>query len=209
MSNGLVKRQSLVPVGEEWQVAKEIALVAMTIPAYASKFKNKEQALATILTGREMGVGPMASLALIDFIEGAPRPRTKFLLGRCYTNLPGFGFEITETTGEVCKAKMRRNADSAWVEGVLTIQDAAKITVGSQGKMLVNGAAWRNYPAHMLRWRVIQGLIDIVAPDMCYGEIASEVAQDFNGEGGIEPTPNRVIEQDEVIDATEFKEVVE
>lgn len=213
MSEALVRRQqSLVPVGEEWKIANEIALVAMAIPAYASKFKSKEQALATILTGREMGVGPMAALALIDFIEGAPRPRVKFLLGRCYANLPGFACELLESTNEVCRAKMRRSAGSGWVEGKMTIQDAAKITVGNSGKVLSQGTAWRNYPRIMLQWRVVGGLIDLVAPDMCYGEIAGEIAQDFNGEGGIAPTPERVItlaDESNIIDATEFKEVIE
>lgn len=77
---------------------------------------------AAILSGREMGLGPMTSLANIDVIRG--KPTQKPLLMRAMILSQGHSWEDIETTDFRAVVRGRRKSESGWTTVTFTAAQA-------------------------------------------------------------------------------------
>ncbi len=107
--------------------------------------RTAPQAVALILTGREMGLGPMASIRSIAIVDGKPVVAADLQLG-LFKRAGGHAtFEQLDERGAVLRLK-HPNGDEHTER--FSLADAEK--AGLAGK-----DNWRKYPKAMLRSRVI------------------------------------------------------
>lgn len=117
---------------------------------------NPPAILACILSGRELGLGPMESLQKIDVIDGRPAPSAELLVAMVFK--AGHRIFPTELTETSATAKGIRS-DGAEYEFTFTWADAQR--AGLTGK-----SNWKNYPGPMLYWRAASQLCRILFPDV-------------------------------------------
>lgn len=91
---------------------------------------NAPAVAAAILTGREMGVPPMTSLANIHVVKG--KPGQSALLMRGLVQAAGHEIRDVEATDARCVIEGRRRGEDAWTRVVYTADQArtAKIDLG-------------------------------------------------------------------------------
>lgn len=115
---------------------------------------------ACILTGREIGVGPMESLQKIHIIEG--RPSLSAELMRSLVFKAGHQLRVVESTPSKCVVAGRRRGDEEWTQVSWSIEDARK--AGVDGK-----AVWKKHPRQMLSARATSELCRLIFPDALGG----------------------------------------
>lgn len=121
---------------------------------------NAPAVTAAILTGRELGWGPMTSLRSLDVIEGSVQMKAKAVLARILR--AGHRVEWLESTDRACEVRIERG-DGLSSAGVRwTMADA-------QRAELAGKAVWRRYPRHMLRARALSECAELVCPDVVLG----------------------------------------
>ena len=134
-----------------------------------------EAVLAAILTGHELGVGPMVALANIDIIEGRPAIRSHLM--RALLMRDGHDLWPEESTATRCVMVGRRNNGAQPVKVTWTMDDAKR--AGLDGK-----PNWKRYPRQMLVARATSELARLVAPDTLGGLYTVEELEDSNGDTG-------------------------
>lgn len=107
--------------------------------------KQPSDVLIVLLTGRELGLSPMASLRLVAVIDGKPVIESEAYVAIVRSKPDCERFECVETTGQqatfVAKRKGHNEQRLTW-----TLKQAAQ--AGLLGK-----DNWKKYPETMLRWR--------------------------------------------------------
>lgn len=135
-----------------------------------SALRNKPEAiLACILTGRELGLGPMESLRTIDMIDGKPSPSSEWMVGKVLD--AGHVIVADEQTSESCTVtgiRFRDGAEQARMSFTFTWDMANRVT-DKRGKRLTEKSNWRNYPEAMLYWRATSQLCRQFFPDVLRG----------------------------------------
>jgi hypothetical protein len=115
---------------------------------------------ACILTGREVGIGPMEALAKIHVIDG--RPSMSAELMRSLVMRDGHEIRYPTLTDAKVVAEGRRAGSDDWTTITWTISDAQRIGVA-------NKDTWKKYPRQMLTARATSELCRIVFPDALGG----------------------------------------
>ena len=146
---------------------------------------------ACILTGRELGIGPMASLKSIHMVQGVPSLSAEYKRARAMA--AGHEIIIDETNATRCVARGRRLGSGAWV----TVQ--WNLDMARRAKILGKDV-WQQYPQRMLQARATSELCDLLFPDATLGLETTEVLEDGGAlaiaEGAvIETTETPAIEQ--------------
>jgi hypothetical protein len=115
---------------------------------------------ACILTGREVGIGPMQSLSKIHVIDGKPAMSSELMRSL----VMAAGHEITYPTlsDEKVIVKGRRANSDQWTEVTWTIKDAQRIGVAGRD-------TWKKYPRQMLSARATSELCRLLFPDALGG----------------------------------------
>lgn len=123
-----------------------------------------EQALAIIMTGRELGIGPMHALRSIAVIKGKPTISSELMLalfkragGRAtwkHSDEQQAELEFVHPNGDTHRERF-------------TTQDA-------QRAGLLDKAMWQRYPKAMLRARALAAGLRAVAPDVIAGTYTAE-----------------------------------
>lgn len=131
---------------------------------------NPAAVAAAVLTGREMGLGPMASLRGIDVIEGKPALTAQMLAARILA--AGHAIEWRSVSDKQVTVRITRGDGLTEAEATWTIADAQR--AGLAGKKV-----WQQYPRHMLRARALSEAASMACPDVALGlEVDSDpVAQ--------------------------------
>lgn len=124
---------------------------------------------AAILLGREMGLGPMASLRGIDVIEGKPALTAQMLAARILA--AGHSIEWPESTDTRCTVRITRADGLSAAEVTWTRADAERAGLWGKG-------AWRGYPRHMLRHRALSEAAGMACPDVALGLDVGESGPD-------------------------------
>ncbi len=132
------------------------------LAARMTKNLSEPAIIAIMLKAEELGVPPMQALSQIHVINGVPSCSAQLMLSLAYQKLPGFEFELTKSTADVCDARMRRASDKPWVGITYTYAQAQ--SAGLTGK-----DNWKKHPDDMLRNRVVSKLLKMVAPDTFAG----------------------------------------
>lgn len=184
--------QRLVPQSEgELNAQLKFANSLLVTGFLPTTIKTPQQALAIIVTGQELGIGPMEALRSINIIQGKPTMSAQLMLGLAYQRVKGFKCNVTVSNDKECRATFGRSGQSDY-EQSFTIQDAAKM--GLTGK-----DNWNKQAATMLRWRCISAGLRVVAPDAIAGlytpeELNPDLKVDFEtGEVVHEEAKNTVV----------------
>jgi hypothetical protein len=115
---------------------------------------------ACILTGREVGIGPMEALAKIHVIDG--RPAMSAELMRSLVMRDGHEIAYPTLTDDKVTAKGKRAGSDTWTEVTWTIKDAQRIGVAGRD-------TWKKYPRQMLSARATSELCRLLFPDALGG----------------------------------------
>ena len=126
--------------------------------------------LACILTGRELGIGPMASLRFVQMVEGSASLSAEYK--RAAVLSAGHEFEIVEWTSTRCKVKGRRRGVRAWTEAAYSLDDARK------ANLMRPRGSWFTRPRRMLLARAGSDLCDAIFPDVTNGLPTYELMQE-------------------------------
>ena len=149
---------------------KRITATAMVPQAYRNK---PEEAAATIMFGKEIGLPPMTSLQFIANINGRP--------GVYGDALPGIAMNkgLIRHMREWTEGEPYHDDYTAWCEVFrpdgskalqhFSVADAKKANLwGKQGP-------WTQYPRRMLQWRARGWAIRDAAPNLLFGMTAEEL----------------------------------
>lgn len=110
------------------------------------------QATAKIVYGQELGIGPMASLRGIYFIEGNLSPSAITLAG-LIQNSGRYSYRILEWTAQVCRIAFFDRGASLGPPSEFTIAEAGRIL--QKGQPLTQKDNWKYYPKSMLWARAL------------------------------------------------------
>jgi len=128
--------------------------------------RNRPAAIAAaILSGREMGIGPMRALSHVHMIEG--RPSLSAEQKRAAALAAGHEIAYVESTTTRCTVRGRRNGSDQWSTVTWTADDAK--LAGLAGR-----ENWRKHPRRMLQARATGELVDLLFPDASAGLATTE-----------------------------------
>ncbi len=128
--------------------------------------KTPAQAVAIVMTGRELGIPPMQALRQVNVIQGKPTMAAELMLALAYQHIPGFKYEILETTSTKCVCKFTRPGHVSLTHK-FDIDDAKSMQLAGKDN-------WKKQPATMLRWRCISSGLRLIAPDAIAGVYTPE-----------------------------------
>lgn len=131
-----------------------------------SAIKTPEQAVAIILTGKELGIPTMQALRQINVIQGKPTMAAELMLAMAYQHIPGFKYAVVESTADHCTCRFERPGHDPLVH-TFSMADA-------KGMGLTGKDNWNKQPATMLRWRCISSGLRLVCPDAIAGVYTPE-----------------------------------
>jgi hypothetical protein len=151
------------------KVAKLADMIADTefVP---KALRNKPAAItACMLTGREIGIGPMLSMKVIHMVNGTPSLAAEYKRARALDR----GHEIVydETSITRCVVRGRRRNEDSWVTVTWTIEDAKRAKLAGKD-------VWQQNPRRMLEARATGELCDLKFPDCSWGLATTEALQD-------------------------------
>jgi hypothetical protein len=115
---------------------------------------------ACILSGRELGVGPMEALQKIHVVDGKPTLSAELM--RSLVLRAGHVIEFRTLTDSKVVIAGRRAGSESWTEVTWTTADAARIGVGGKD-------VWKKYPRQMLAARATSELCRLIFPDALAG----------------------------------------
>lgn len=142
---------------------------------FARGARSKEQAVALILMGRELGIPAMTALSTIYVIDGRPAASVHLIGGQLARG--GVRWELKAHTDTECVIEFRR---SGWepMQTRFTMQDAQR--AGVAGKDV-----WKRYPRAMLYARAFTEGARMIGPDLLCGVqyTPEEVGAPVNADG--------------------------
>lgn len=162
------------PVAElsEWgDLAKKTGVIPPTT--------SREQAMAIVQTGRELGLQPFQSLRSMNFINGRLTMSVQLQLALAKQG----GVETPEgwlvEAPDSCTVTLKREKNV--VTCTYTMEDAKKAGLTRAG------GNYEKYGRQMLRWRAIGDALRLIAPDLVMGLLSPEEA------ATIDPLPSAPI----------------
>lgn len=176
----VVNRPQLTP--SVWEMIERVA------PAmHQARFfgvSSKEQAMAIMLKGYEMGLSLTASFEFIQVVEGKPALSPRGALAMIHSSPVCAGVKIEDLVNDKgeptgCRVWMKRTNGLEYTV-TWTMADAR------QAGVVKTGSGWDHYPANMLRWRAIGFCADVVFPDVIGGmKRADEYGADLTPDGDV------------------------
>lgn len=110
---------------------------------------------ASILTGIELGMGPMEAMRSLDIVEGKPTMKAEVMLARALR--AGIFVEWERSDDKTATIRLERGR--AKHKHSFTIEEAARAGLAGKGN-------WSKYPAAMLRARCVSAALRAFAPDV-------------------------------------------
>lgn len=167
-----------LPTAREWQATIAVAQQIAATPFVPESYRGQPEAVvAAILTGREMGIGPMQAIRQIHMIDGRPAFAADLMLAKMRAG--GIVIVDSEITDDRAWIHARRSDTGEEAEVEWTYADAEKIT--RKNKRLVDGDNWRNYRQDMLWARCVGRLARRLGSDLLGGLVyAAEEVRDFD-----------------------------
>jgi hypothetical protein len=199
--NTAIQAQSLTPFEPaNIEQAMSLATTLSKSGLIPDSLKNKPaDVLVVLMTGRELGIGPMQSLRGISVIKGKPVLSADLMLAQCLRHRDVCEwFRLVESTTAVARYQTKR-AGSEPVDMAWTMDDAKR--AGLDG-----GQNWRNHPAAMLRARCSAALARAVYPDLVGGIYEEGEGEEIAGKA--KPTPVVALAPPVETDVTPPAEVV-
>ncbi len=154
---------ALVPLEQAPFTWKTLTAIANTEFVPKGLRGRPEAMLAAVLTGRELGIGPMASLRGIDMIDGSPS-----LSGELQVALirsAGHRIRPIEVTHDAVTVRGERVEDGHVVE---KLDYTFTMDMAKQAN-LMNKGNWKSYPEIMLTWRAVTYIARVLFADIVGG----------------------------------------
>lgn len=185
MGDALVRTIGIAP--ESWSEATAMANTLAQARDFVPRALagNKHAVLAAILTGAELGIGPMQALRSIHVIEGKPTLSADLMLALAIR--AGVRPQWVASTPTLAHLRLVREGFEPH-EHRFTIDEAR--AAGLLGK-----DNWRKYPAAMLRARCLSAALRAYCPDVLgagiyvEGEVEERHAETSREEPRSEPEP--------------------
>lgn len=159
---------------DDWMIIREQAATLVQTGFLPAAIKTPEQAVAIIMTGRELGIPTMAALRSIDVIQGKPSvsPQLMLALIRRSGQLEDMKLE-TGADGATCTLKRKGNSPYT-----VTFGPKEAKALGLDGK-----DNYKKQAATMYQWRAVAACARAVFPDVILGlytpeEMGAEVDSD-------------------------------
>lgn len=156
-----------------WIAAMRLAARIHSTPFVPKALQgDPHSVLACILTGEELGLGPMQSLRMVNVIEG--RPAASAELMRALVNRAGHRIDVVEATEDhVTLSGVRRDTGGrATVTWTMADAQRAKLT---------GNPAWSKYPRSMLLARATSELCRALFADVIGGLYTPEETAAIEG----------------------------
>ena len=191
MSDALVVRS----FAEGQELARNLKQ-SMLVP---EALRGKEaDILFIVLTGSEMGMGPMKSLQAFESIKGRVGMRPVYMLGMVRAHPSILSIDFEEDSPSATKAvllSVRKSNPNKVLRTEFTLEDA-KVAGLTSSEM------YRKWPARMLGWRCVAIHCREHHSDITGGHYTSEEVESF-GEKEVNPAPVATTPQNaaETIDA--------
>lgn len=134
--------------------------------------KKPADVLVTLMTGRELGLGPMQSLRGIYVIDGKGVASSDLIVGLVKRSAACRFFRLVESTDEIATYETHREGEPEPTKMSFTIDQAKKANLAGKNN-------WKTYPAAMLRARCSAALARAVYPDLAMGMYDTDEAEDF------------------------------
>lgn len=159
---------------EKWaREASAISGIANAIAgtSLAGAYRGKrDEIVAVVLAGHELGIKPMTSLKSIDVIQGQPALRAHAMRGIVLKQ--GHEVELVESDDNHCVMRGRRKGAEAW--------QTVEWTTARAGQMgLLNKDQWKKQPKTMLIARATGEICRLIAADALHG--MPYVAEELDG----------------------------
>lgn len=148
---------SIELAGQAWPIAQQIARTEFVPAALRGK---PEAVLACIMTGHELGIGAMQSLAKIHVIEGRPAMAAELM--RAVILRHGHEFWIEESSNTRVTVGAMRAGSTRETKITWTLDDAKR--AGLEGRQ-----NWRKFPRAMLLARATAELARAMFADVLAG----------------------------------------
>lgn len=161
MSTALTIREAL-------EFSHEIMSARQMLPDHVN---NPGQALAIIMAGQELGLGPMSAFREIILIKGKTTLTAKCLLG--LTHAAGIDSHWEESTAEIATLTLTRPGKRPQTFS-FSMADAKRAGLG--------GHNWNKYPHAMLMARCISKATRAVCPEVTMGAYVHGELTDGNAE---------------------------
>lgn len=159
---------------EKWaREASAISGIANAIAqtSLAGAYRGKrDEIVAVVLAGHELGIKPMTSLKSIDVIQGQPALRAHAMRGIVLKQ--GHEIELVESDDQHCVMRGRRKGADAWQTVVWDLGRARQM--GLLGK-----DQWKKQPKTMLIARATGEICRLIAADALHG--MPYVAEELDG----------------------------
>lgn len=183
MATDLARREEVTTLAE-WQMMKEQAGVLVKTGFLPQSIKTPEQAMAIMLTGKELGIPPMQALRGVNVIQGTPAIKPELMLALCVKRIPGFTYSFGECSDTSATFVCKRPEMTEPYTSTFDLDDAKRAgLLGKQGP-------WQQYPGNMLRWRAVGNALHIVAPDVLVGIYTpDELGAETTPEGDLVSAP--------------------
>lgn len=162
----------------EYEVIRSQAESLVKTGFLPQAIKTPEQALAIILTGRELGIPAMTALNGINVIQGKPTISPQLMLGLIERSGQLDNIKIDMSDEEV-SVTMKRKGRSAHTE-VFGWEQA-------KAMQLVSKDNYRKQATTMFKWRAVSACARVVFPDVLLGlytheELAPDAVYNEDGE---------------------------
>jgi hypothetical protein len=166
--SGAIKIDGL---GDMMRLADTLAKAEGFVPRHLT---GKPHAIAAvILTGLELGIGPMEAMRSLHIVEGKPTMSAEYMLSRARAR--GVKTRWVETTDKVARLAVTVPGDTEPQTMAFTWEDAQRIGVASKDN-------WRKYPAAMLRARCISAAMRAFCPEVLGGAYESTSGELTDGD---------------------------
>jgi hypothetical protein len=185
---------TLVPLDQAPMTWKTLVAISNTNFVPKGLRGKPDEMLAAVFTGRELGVGPMASIRGIDMIDG-----TASLAGELCAALiwrAGHRLLRTAVSDDAVTMKGQRVVDGQ----VVAEQEVTWTKKDAEAAGLVGKSNWKRYGRAMLQWRATTELFRFFFADLGAGLRVAYTPEELGDEewtpADTEPIPLEVVEVD-------------
>jgi hypothetical protein len=153
----VISDQAIMPTTFEGMMKQaEVLVQSGLLPA---SIKSPAAALAVMLAGREMGLGPMHAFRVLYPVNGNVTISAQYMAARLI--MAGVTYDVPEMTDKACEIHFKRD-NGMTLTYRYTIEDA-------QRAGLTNKPNWRGFPKDMLYNRCMALGARKIAPDVLEG----------------------------------------
>ena len=170
--------QTITPTDSEYAIMRSQAESLVKTGFLPQAIKTPEQALAIMLTGRELGIPAMTALNTINVIQGKPAVSPQLMLALIEKSGQLENIEFGETCERGIVVTMKRKGRSAHSEAFGPDEARAMGLLGKDN--------YKKQPYVMYKWRAVAACARTVFPDVILGlytpdEMGAEVTVDSEG----------------------------